>query len=80
MLGNTLGKHLHSAQPVFQQFRTYGQKCGFFKKEVNFLGQKISPEGVVITDSNLGRTWVSPTSKTKTGISMDEEETLRSTC
>ena len=70
VLGKSAEDHLANLQGVLARLRQYGlklkpSKCSFFVKEVEFLGRKISPQGVTLTDHSIStiQEWSIPNNK-----------------
>ena len=56
--GRTRAEHIENLCMVLQQLRDYGlklkkSKCEFFAKDLEFLGYRISPEGVKPTAARI---------------------------
>ena len=67
VLGKNVSDHLNNLQEVFERFRFHGMKfkpskCELFKKEMEFLGRLVSPEGVTITNHAIDviKNWQEP--------------------
>ena len=70
VLGTTFEEGISNLERVFQKFRNYNlklkaRKCNLFKNSVEFLGKKICPEGISITESKIQtvKNWQRPGSK-----------------
>ena len=55
VMGKTFDDHLRNLRYVFERFRQYGlklkpRKCELFGDHVEFLGRKISKDGMAIGD------------------------------
>ena len=69
VLGNSVEDHLNNLRLVFQRFRHYRlklkpSKCNLFQKEIEFLGRKISADGMTLTDHSVAtmEKWSPPNS------------------
>lgn len=72
ILGKDFSSHLKNLREVFQRFRFYHlkfkpKKCTLFGTEVDFLGRRVSREGVSIPESkvNTVKEWPVPKGKTE---------------
>jgi hypothetical protein len=70
VIGRTLHENLLNLRKVFQRFREARlnlnlEKCHLFQKEVRYLGQIVSPEGITTDPENLKavRQWPTPKNK-----------------
>ena len=69
VIGKTVKEHFANLREVLQRFREFGmklniKKCAFFQKIMEFLGRKIGPNGVTLTDHSITTIseWKAPTS------------------
>ena len=58
VIGKTVDEHLSNLKEVLSRFREFGMrlkasKCALFQREVEFLGRKIGPGGVTLTDHSI---------------------------
>ena len=69
VLGRSMQDHLNNLVEVFKRFRKYGfklkpKKCLLFQKSVEFLGRKVGPDGITLTDHSIStiQDWSTPSS------------------
>ena len=66
--GHTRVEHIENLRMVLNRLRGYGlklkqSKCEFFAKDLEFLGHRISPEGVKLTVERIVMHLPPPTSR-----------------
>ena len=72
VLGRSFQEHLDNLREVFGRFRKYKlklkpRKCALFQRTIEFLGRKVSAEGMTSTDLSIEtmKNWKKPTSLKK---------------
>ena len=68
VLGTSFSDHLKNLREALLRFRQYGlklkpRKCALYQQEVEFLGRKVGPNMLALTDSDIAvvRDWPVPT-------------------